>query len=186
MKEFRDELLEELLAKSGEFIDIEHLLIKYCGEDRTFEPNDQTLIKCRLKMNLVLAELKKMEWILLDPQWGFSSSHKLDQYSNRRYYTLEMPVRVRLTTHGEIEYKKSKQSSQPQTYHDNSIHVGRDITGIANTGTVHNDIINNAEDTEAKSINKKSLTVKKWVLILTAVGIIVAIVLYLLSQAQKA
>ena len=46
MKDFRNELLEDLLAHSGEFIDIKYLTDKYCGEDNTFPPDDQSLIKC--------------------------------------------------------------------------------------------------------------------------------------------
>lgn len=185
MKGFKDELLEDLLNHSGEFVDIKYLTDKHCGEDNTFEPADQRLIKCRLNINLVLGELKEMKWILIQPQWGLSSSHMLNQDTNRRYFTHEQPVKVRLTTQGEIEYKKMKQTAQPYNYHDNSIHVGRDLTGVANTGDVGGDLSNNAEDAESKSVNRKSLTVNKWVLILTAVGIIVAIVLYLLQQTQR-
>ena len=185
MKDFRNELLEDLLAHSGEFIDIKYLTDKYCGEDNTFPPDDQSLIKCRLNVNLILRELTEMKWILLQPQWGLSSSHMLNHDTNRRYFTHEQPVKARLTTLGEVEYKKSKQSTHQQTYHDNSIHIGRDLTGVASTGDIGRDLTNNTEDKESKFINKKSLTVNKWVLILTAVGIIVAIVLYLLSQPQK-
>lgn len=185
MKDFRDELLEDLLAHSGEFIDIKYLTDKYCGEDTTFAPDDQSLIKCRLNINLVLRELVEMKWILLQPQWGLSASHKLNHDTNRRYFTHEQLVKARLTTLGEVEYKKSKQLSNPQTYHDNSIHIGRDLTGVANTGNVGRDLANNAEDTESKSINKKGLTVNKLALIVAAIGIIVTIIIYLLQQGQK-
>lgn len=131
MRDFRNELLEELLTHSGGFIDIGHLLNKFGGDDNMFDPNDQTLIKCRLKINLVLSELKDMKWILIDPRWGFSSSHKLDPYSNRRYFTYEQPVRARLTTLGEVEYKKSKQEQPKPT---NEIKIGDGFSGVL----VHN------------------------------------------------
>jgi len=186
MKDFRNELLEDLLTHSGEFIDIKYLLDKYCGEDNTFEPTDQSLIKCRLNINLVLRELKEMKWILLQPQWGLSSSHMLDHSTNRRYFTHEQSVKARLTTHGEIEYKKSKQISQASVIHDNSIHIGRDLTGIASIGDSNVALTNNAEDLESKSINKKNFTLNKWVVGLAALAIIVAVVIYLLQQGQKA
>lgn len=47
-----------------------------------------------------------------------------------------------------------------------------------------NEISVNKDDTESKSINKKSLNVNRWVLILTAVGIIVVIIVYLLQRGH--
>ena len=54
MIEFKNELLEMLLAISAQFVDIQDLIYKYCGAETTFEPDDQTLIKDRLNINLIL------------------------------------------------------------------------------------------------------------------------------------
>ena len=108
MVDFRNELLEMLLSQSGKFVDIHSLIVKHCGADTTFEPDDQTLISCRLNINLILRELKEMGWILIQPEWGISSSHMLNQQTGRRYFTHAMQVKARLTTKGEIEYKNMK------------------------------------------------------------------------------
>ena len=185
MKDFRDDLLELLIANVGEFIDIQPLVDKYCGEGNIFDNHDDTKIKCRLNINLHLRELKEMGWINMTSQGGLSTAHSFNHDIGKRQFILDHQVKVRMTTKGEIEYKKSKQIDEPRIYHDNSITVGRDLTGIASTGNVSGDLTNNADDKESKSINKKSLSVNRWVLILTAVGIAVAIILYLLSQGQK-
>lgn len=112
MSAFRNELLEMLLAHSGQFIDIQDLINKYCGSDTTFAPEDHTLIRCRLHLNLILRELKNMEWILLSPQWGMSSAHMLNHETGRRYFIHDQRVQARLTTKGELEYKQSKYMEQ--------------------------------------------------------------------------
>ena len=185
MKDFRDELLELLLANVGEFIDIQPMVDKYCGEGNIFDNGDDTKIKCRLNINLHLRELKEMGWINMTTQGGLSTGHSFNQDIGKRQFIIDHQVKVRMTTKGEIEYKKSKQIGEPRIYHDNSINVGRDLMGSANTGTISGNLINNPEDIESKSVNKKSLLVNKWVLILTAIGIAVAIILFLLSQGQK-
>ena len=183
MKDFRDELLELLLAHVGELNDITPLVDKYCGAGNEFEDGDQTKIKCRLNINLYLRELKEMGWINITSE--LSTGHHMNHQTGKREFLLDYQVRARMTTKGEIEYKKSKQIDEPRVYHDNSIKVGRDLTGIASTGNVGKNLIDNAEDTESKKINKNNLSVNRWVLILTAVGIAVAIMLYLLSQWQN-
>ena len=44
MKDFRNELLGDLLSRSCEFIDIKYLIDKYCGAENTFEPDDQSFV----------------------------------------------------------------------------------------------------------------------------------------------
>ena len=131
MKDFRNDLLEELLLHSGEFIEISPLVIKHCGENRGFVDHNDPLVKCRLQINLVLSELKNMDWINLNPSSGISSSHSLNHNTQLREFTFNIPVKVRLTTKGEIEYKRSKQDagqSKP------NIQVGDNFKGILTGG----------------------------------------------------
>jgi hypothetical protein len=111
MTDFRNELIESLLSQSGQLVDITNLISKYCGDNNSFEPKDETLIKYRLNINRVLTELKEMGWLNVQPSYGLTTAHKLNHETGRRQYTLEEPVKVRLTTKGEFEYKKLKQDT---------------------------------------------------------------------------
>lgn len=179
MKEFRDELLDYLMSQSG-FVSITPLKNKYCPNPAIFKLEDQeSYCKLRLGMNHILRELKTMGWIDITEEFGTGTSYP--HIEGMRHFTFDPDVKARMTTKGEIEYKKSKQVDEPRIYHDNSITVGRDLTGIASTGNVGRDLTNNAEDKESKFINKKSLTINKWVLIVAVIGIIVTIIIYLLQ-----
>ena len=113
MKDFRDELLELLLANVGEFIDIQPLVDKYCGKGNTFDEGDETKVKCRLNINLHLRELKEMGWILMTTQGGLGTGHSFNHALGKRQFILDNQVKVRMTTKGEIEYKKAKHDPQP-------------------------------------------------------------------------
>lgn len=175
MKDFRNELLEDLLAHSGEFIDIKYLTDKYCGQEDTFHYQDETIVRCRLKLNLVLRELKDMGWIMLYPQGGMSTAHTYNRELDKRQFIIDEPLKARMTTQGEIEYKKSKQIPLPQTYNDNSINVAGDVSGVVTRGDNNNLSVNH----EKKSEKPKWLTlnfyweelIKHWYkIILLAIG----------------
>lgn len=160
MKDFRDELLEALLANPVEVIDIKYLTDKYCGEDDTFEAGDETKSKCRLRINRILRELEKMEWINLQPQGGMSTAHAYNHALNKRQFLDYGPVKVRLTTKGEIEYKKSKLDTAPQKP---SIHVGGDFKGVLTSGDATNPTYFEAHlpaDTPQANINKPKSRIK--------------------------
>jgi hypothetical protein len=56
-----------------------------------------------------------------------------------------------MTTQGEIEFKKSIQDPNPQIYNDNSIRVGGNFSGIANTGNNNTQSLNgNAKSEKPK------------------------------------
>jgi hypothetical protein len=113
MRDFRNEVLEYLLTGTGQFMDLKHLTDKYCGTENTFEIGDETIIKCRLNVNMVLRELENMKWINLTPIGGMSNSHIYNQALNKREFVMDSPVKARLTTLGETEYKKLKKLDQP-------------------------------------------------------------------------
>ena len=126
MKDFRDELLEVLVAKPAEFIDIKYLTDKYCGEDNTFEVGDETKSRSRLRANMILRELKEMGWINMQPQGGMSTASGYNHALNKRQFLMDEPVRARLTTHGEIEYKRFKKGDEPQP---KGINITGDVIG---------------------------------------------------------
>lgn len=116
MKDFRDDLLKLLLDHVGEFVDIAPLVDKYCGEGNTFDDGDNTKVKCRLNVNLHLRELKELGWINMTTQGGLSTSHRMNHDIGKREFTLNYPVKIRMTTKGELEYKAlTKQNTQPVT-----------------------------------------------------------------------
>ena len=130
MKDFRNELLELLLSHSTEFVDINHLTDKFCGEGSIYTEEKS---KSRLKVNLILRELAKMDWINLYPTGGLSTAHSFNQNSGQREFLHDQPVKARLTTHGEVEYKKSKQDTTPQV--QNVQNIG---TNYGNASQSHN------------------------------------------------
>ncbi len=106
---FKDDLIDELLSKPGEIIEIEHLRKKYCPHDDFFDPNVQnSLMSCRLNLNRTLSEFYNLKWIDLYPTSGFSAATAYDGNAKKRYFLSEGATKVRLTTFGEIELKKIK------------------------------------------------------------------------------
>ena len=108
---------------TSDFTDITFLTEKY-GATGDFDGNDDTIVKNRLNINLVLRELKDMGWINLAPQNGLATGHMRNQVTNKREFILDAPVKARLTTKGEMEYKQSKQSAETTKGH--SVNIGGD------------------------------------------------------------
>ena len=163
MTEFREELLEYLLAHSGAFVDIQHLHNKYCGEGNTFEEGDETKSRCRGNLNMALNDLVKMDWIAIYPTSGFSISHRrMHQEYPLREFTNDIPVQVRLNTYGEIEYKKLKIQSLPQ---EPTIKVGDNFTGNLSggnmTGNQSDFSTHLPAETPQANTTKKASTIRK-------------------------
>lgn len=154
MRDFRNELLEDLLANSGEFIEIKYLTDKYCGTQTEFDPHDTDISQCRLSINRVLRELKEMKWIDLYPSGGMSTAHSVNQAMGKRQFINDIPVKVRMTTQGEIKYKKTRQKQQP-TYQA-TFHAP--FTGNFNQGDSEGLTQSiNEETLETKELSKKQL-----------------------------
>jgi len=189
MAAFRDELLEYLLRNSGQFVDIKELVHKQCGEDQTFEQNDQTLPRCRLNVNLVLRELNEMGWINLTPTNGLSTGHHLNHETNRREFIFDVPVKARLTTKGEIEYKQLIQPPPPPAGH--TVVIGGNSTGDillhSQKSTTSLDFDHRpAETPQANTTNKKNIwaSIGKWMLDniwKIVVGVAIAFIAYKLG-----
>jgi hypothetical protein len=124
MKAFRDELLELLVDNVGEFIEVSPLVDKYCGQGSTFDDGDETKIRCRQAINLHLRELKDLGWINLTPQNGLSTAHSMNHDIGKRQFSLDYAINARMTTKGEIEYKKSKQEQAPTNTQNIGVNYG--------------------------------------------------------------
>ena len=124
MKEFRTELLELLISHYGEFISINYLTDKYCGEGSLYTEGK---CKKRLSANLVLRELAGMNWINLYPDGGLSTAHAYNQNSSLREFIQDEPIKARLTTYGEVEYKKTKQDNASQVHNVQNIRTNYGI-----------------------------------------------------------
>lgn len=184
MNQFRDELLEYVLIHSGEIVDIKFLTDKYCGESNVFDYGDESISRCRLSINRVLAELMDMGWVNVLPTHGMSTIHSLNHQLNKRQYTMDYPLKVRMTTKGELEYKKSKNEDVNQ---NNSINIGGDFIGNANTGisnTQSSRVANLATpipDKKHKTIMNILSIVSKWIFdnfIKIIVGVMSAYIIY--------
>ena len=74
-----------------------------------------------------------MNWINLYPNGGLSTAHTYNQNIGQREFLHEEPIKARLTTHGEVEYKKSKQDTSSQ------VHTVQNIgTNYGNASQSHN------------------------------------------------
>lgn len=124
MREFRNDLLDMLLAEGG-FVDIKPLVNKYCGEENYFEDGDNTKVSCRLNINLVLRELKEMNWI--NTTGDLSTGHHMNHEIGKREFILDYPVKARMTTTGEMEYNKIKKE---QVKEKPSIQIGEGFSGV--------------------------------------------------------
>jgi hypothetical protein len=167
MRAFKNELLEYLLENSGQSVDIKHIVDKYCGEDATFDPNDQTLVSCRLNINLVLRELVEMKWINMYPTNGLSTGHHLNHETNRREFINDIPVKARMTTIGEMGYNQSIRTIPPPGH---TVIIGGNSSGdvLVNSqkSTESFDFAQRpAEIPHAKANNSKSIwsTIFKWI-----------------------
>ena len=163
-------------------MDITAITDKFSGTDHTFDPNDHNTPECRLKLNRVLRELATMGWIDLQPTNGLSTSHHLNHSTMRREFILDMAVRARLTTTGEIEYKKMIQPSIAPTTPVSSVIIGDNFSGNFaqhNSGITHQTA--NHSDPEGLKVAKKGLSIGRkqiWVaIIIGLVSIAVAILI---------
>lgn len=127
MTGFRNELLELLLAHIGQFVELKELVAKYCGDGNMFEDGDYTKVNCRLNINLDLRELKGMGWINLTPQDGLSTSHRMNHGIGKREFTLDYNIKARMTTKGEVEYRRYKQENESQT---RGVKIGDGFSGV--------------------------------------------------------
>lgn len=136
MKEFRDELLELLHTNVGEFIEITPLVVKYCGASNEFNNGDKIIINCRLNINNYLQELKEMGWI--NVTGILSTSHMMNHRTGKREFTIDYPVKARITTKGELEYKAlTNQAKQVVT---NIQNIGAN-SGVIIQGTNSSDLV---------------------------------------------
>lgn len=110
MKAFRDELLEYLFEHPGEMMDISFLAIKYCDirADGIFDGEGDKTISKLLGLNRVLGELEDMKWINCYPKGGFTAGHTGAGEAGKRKLIFPLGASARMTTLGELEYKKLK------------------------------------------------------------------------------
>jgi hypothetical protein len=190
MKEFRNELLELLLASVGDFIDITDLLNKYCGIDNDFESDDETKIQRRLKINLHFRELKEMGWIITTGE--LSTAHHMNHQSGKREFSLDQKVKARMTTKGELEYNGFKKQEKTDT---SQVTIGHQFSGvfinasdlyetdfrpILNSTTTYNSELSGTRP--KTSLWKFILNNIIWVIITTVIGgLIVGYLLYKLG-----
>lgn len=180
MKEFRDELLELLLKNSGEFISIKKLTDKYCGEDGLCS---EEMLSKRLNVNLILRELVTMNWIDLAPRGGLSTTHTYNSNTRQQEFINDKPVRARLNTYGEIEYKKSQYLGIPQV--QNVQNIGANY-GIANQLPELKDSQININQSQGENHPKQNLTMSLWKwlfkhVIEIVIGLIAAFLIYKLG-----
>jgi hypothetical protein len=179
MKIFRDQLLELLLANVGEFVDLTTLIDKHCGVGNTFDNDDDTKIKCRLNVNLHLRELRDLGWINLNPQNGLSTSHSMNHEVGKRQFTLDYPVKARMTTKGEFEYKRTKRESETSNIQNIGVNYG--IAAQVSQLMTTPQIIKTTEES-----HKGTLTsIGKWMLnnivAVIIAGLILAFIIYKLG-----
>lgn len=139
MKDFRNELLELLYANSGEWVEVNPLLEKYCGTETSFDPDDHTLLDCRNNITNDLRELKnQMGWIYLHPE-GYNTGHQLNHETGKRQFLFNDVVRAKMTMKGELEYGKIKKEEV----------VVSPVTNIQNIGTNSGIAIHGSDFSEA-------------------------------------
>lgn len=187
-KVFREDLLAELQKFYPEKIDIAYLILKHCRvQEYTDIDNNKGAIDKELDLRskcsgvlAVLNENKTIEYGIPDTS-GMAGTGQRAQNQNPFN---DGPFYVGLSETG---YDKLNPFQQ-MPHIDNSIH--NETHGHGSPIAGHNQEVNkisvNKEDSESNSINKKSLNVNRWVLILTGVGIIVVIVVYLLQRGRTA
>ncbi len=187
MKEFRDDLLELLLAHVGEYIDITPLIDKYCGYGDEFESGDETKINCRLNINLHLRELKEMGWV--NTTGELNTGHHMNHQTGKREFILDYPVKVRMTMKGELKYKALTKQKNPTV--TNIQHIGIN-SGAAIQGSTlfETDFQHSTNPTTVQNIETPSTGTKTslgkfiinnivWVIITTVIGgLIVGFLLY--------
>lgn len=190
MKDFRDELLKLLLDNVGEFVDITHLVDKYCGEGNTFDDGDDTKIKCRLNINLHLRELKDLGWINMTTQGGLSASHKMNHDIGKRQFTLDYPVKVRMTTNGEIGYKAMIKQETPSVTNIQTIGVSNGIAAqqfdlknldAAFQPTTNPPIVQNTEAAKHGIITSIGKWILNHIVAVIIAGLILAFIIYKLG-----
>lgn len=128
MNDFKIELLEFLINNPGQTIDIRLLAEKYCGIESYFDLEEQQQkVRCRQSINEVLIDLAKTNWIALNPSSGLSTGTGHNASMNKRYFLLDNPVQVRLTTKGEMEYKQLRKIDEPKGHTFNISEVSGNI-----------------------------------------------------------
>jgi hypothetical protein len=188
MKEFRKELLELLISHSGEFVDITHLTNKYCGENY-FDTEEKC--NCRLNVNTILRELALMNWINLSPKSGISTMYSRNQETGIDEFTNDNPVKARLTTHGELEYKKSKQDTTPHV--QNVQNIGTNYGNASQSSnssdtflqafqpTINPPIVPTTEATKQCTITSAGKWILKNIIVVIIVTVISAFIIYRLG-----
>lgn len=130
MKEFRKELLELLYANSGDYVDINPIMEKYCGTETSFDTGDYSLVKCRNKISADLIELKsKMGWINLTRD-GYNTGHHLNHTTGKREFLFNDIIKAQMTMKGELEYGKMKKEETTVSPITNIQHIGTN-SGVA-------------------------------------------------------
>lgn len=134
MKDLRDELLEYLFQHSGEMVDILFIVKRKVNVD-----NDgictQEDINRLLSVNVVLRELERMDWINCYPKGGImTASTGVPTDPNKRKLLWPISLQARMTTNGELEYKKLKKEEQQPPSVTNIQNIGNN-SGVAIQGS---------------------------------------------------
>lgn len=189
MKEFKEELLEYLFKHSGESVDVLFIVKKIVdiNYDGICTQDD---INKLLAINVILRELENMDWINCYPKGGMmTGSTGVPSDLNKRQLLGAISLKARMTTNGEIEYKKSKQEQHSKNIQNIGVNYGiaaqdsgfknlqADFQPTTNPTTVQNI---EAPSTGTKtSIGKFIMNNIVWVIITTvAGGLIVGFLLY--------
>lgn len=192
MNGFRKELLELLYANSGEYVDVNPLMEKYCGTETSFETGDYTLVNCRNNITTDLRELKnQMGWICLHPE-GYNTGHQLNHDTGKRQFLFNDRVKAKMTMKGELEYGKIKKDEINEPKNETGIKIGDGFSGVfvhssdlsetdfrpsINPTTVQN--IEAPRTGTKTSIGKFIMNNIVWVVITTVIaGLIVGFLLY--------
>jgi hypothetical protein len=72
------------------------------------------ILKCRLKLNLVLRDLVNAGWITIYPNNGFSSGTGYNAEFDMRQIIMDVPVQAKLNTKGQLEYNQLKELGKPK------------------------------------------------------------------------
>ncbi len=171
MTDFRNEVLEYLLANSGTLISIHEIIEKHFEIIGSFPEGDNTMPNSLVKANQILRELEKMEWINLYPQGGIQSGHMRIQGTMFRHFNMYIPVKARMTLTEEIEYKKMKQIELPKSQSINVLGDNKGAILLAGDNahqSIDNVLIspktqNTTNNKPPKPVKRSSLEITAWV-----------------------
>lgn len=110
--DFKEDLLEFIFDKPLQYVDITEIYKKHYGDAIYFSEEEiNKTVKDRLKIAQILNDLKEMGWISFTPNYGFSTGHhRIFPNSTAFEFTLKDKVLVRLSTKGQLEYKKVRRA----------------------------------------------------------------------------